>query len=388
MRVADRDLGRALRFARGRAAEAAVGLVVERGVEPHRFLLAAVVLEVHAVAQHVVDRELFRARVEAGAAVWVAIRAGDAGVVALEDGEVVLVERAAGCVQVLVDVRGLRERHDEAADVGVRQHPPERGLGVRRGVGAERGQVLMARALQRLHRDDAHVLLGGLVDDAVEVGPDAVMIGEHHDVEALGRDRGARDALEVGGVGRDAEEADLALLLQAVERLVGVRIEQALDLVAGVDVDQVDVVGLQAAQAALDRLHVRRDRAAGGEVPVRRTELGRDEHTVAVALHGAAHGLFRAGAGIVGRGVEVRDAALDRVARDRFAVLALDGTGAERHVGDGRTRSAEPAIGADAGALPRRQRVRRRFLDHGLEDLADLWLPADVASAPRRARRR
>ena len=60
--------------------------------------------------------------------------------------------------------------------------------------------------------------------------------------------------LEVGRVGRDAEEADLALLLQPVERLVRVRVEQALDLVAGMDVHEVDVVGLQAAQAALDRL--------------------------------------------------------------------------------------------------------------------------------------
>ena len=59
---------------------------------------------------------------------------------------------------------------------------------------------------------------------------------------------------------RDAEEPHLALLLQAVEGLVRVRVEEAFDLVAGMDVHQVDVVGAEAAQAALDRLRVLGDR--------------------------------------------------------------------------------------------------------------------------------
>ena len=76
-------------------------------------------------------------------------------------------------------------------------------------------------------------------------GPGAEVIGEHHDVEAVAVDGRVGDLFEVGCVRRDAEEADLALLLQSIEGLVDVRIEESVDGVAGVDVNEVDPIGLE-----------------------------------------------------------------------------------------------------------------------------------------------
>ena len=52
--------------------------------------------------------------------------------------------------------------------------------------------------------------------------PDPEVVGEHHHVEAAGVDGGVRHLLQVRRVRADAEEARLALLLQAIERLVDV----------------------------------------------------------------------------------------------------------------------------------------------------------------------
>ena len=118
-----------------------------------------------------------------------------------------------------------------------------------------------------------------------KVRPHAEVVGEHHHVEAAGVDGGVGDLLEVRRVRADAEEAHLALLLQPVERLVDVGRHQALDAIAGVDVDEVDVVGLQALEARLHRLDDLRHRRVVGQVAVGDAELGGDEHLVAVALH-------------------------------------------------------------------------------------------------------
>ena len=74
-------------------------------------------------------------------------------------------------------------------------------------------------------------------------------------------------------------------------------------------------------------------------------ELGRDEHFVAMTLHRFAEAVLGAGLGVVGGGVEVVDAALDRLAGDVDG-LAPPGARArtEGDVGDHRAGPAEPAV--------------------------------------------
>ena len=64
------------------------------------------------------------------------------------------------------------------------------------------------------------------------------------------------------------------------------------------------------------------DRAAGRQVSVRRAELRGDEHLVAHVLHGRAEAPLRAGFAVVGRRVEVVDAAFDRLAHDGIGLAS------------------------------------------------------------------
>jgi hypothetical protein len=174
-------------------------------------LLEAVVLEVHPVAEDVVDGEVLGAVIEAGAAVRRAVGAGDRLVVALEQRVVLGREGAARREDVLVDVLGLEEGNHEARDVRVGEHPFEGRLAVGLRVFAEACESVVAGALQGLHRDDAHVPLAArAVDQVAEARPDAVVIGEHHHVEAVRFDRARRHLRQVRRVRREAEEARLA----------------------------------------------------------------------------------------------------------------------------------------------------------------------------------
>jgi hypothetical protein len=137
------------------------------------------------VAEHVVDRELLGTAVQADTAVRRAVGATDQVVVLLQDGDLGGRRFLPGGEQVLVHVLELEERDHGAGDVGVREHPLERRLRIGARLLAEAGQPVVLGALQRLHRDHAHVLLAArVVHDLADRRPQPVMVREHHHVEA------------------------------------------------------------------------------------------------------------------------------------------------------------------------------------------------------------
>ena len=73
----------------------------------------------------------------------------------------------------------------------------------------------------------ADVLGSGAVDDLHQLGPQTVVVGEHHHVEAAAVDCRVCDRLQIRGVGRDTEEAYLPLFLQSHEGLVEILVQQA-----------------------------------------------------------------------------------------------------------------------------------------------------------------
>ena len=148
--------------------------------------------------------------------------ARDELVVALEHRDVAPREGLARGVDVLVHVLGLGEGDHQTAHLRVREHPPEGRLGVGVGLALELRHAAVLGPLQHLHGDDAHV--GGVrpVDELAEPRPGAVVVREHHHVEATVGDGVLGHGLEVGSVAGEAEEADLARFLQLRDRFVEV----------------------------------------------------------------------------------------------------------------------------------------------------------------------
>ena len=165
------------------------------------------------------------------------------------------------------------------------------------------------------------------------------------DVEAL------REAPAVPG---HPGEADLALLLRAARELRPLGVPHHLGIVDRVVEVDVDVVGLQAAQALLEPLE---DLFATH----RRRRLGlRDEHDlVASAGQCTAEGLLGFTALVCVRGVEVGDAAVERVVDQRLVsaeaapteadVGHLDAARAERRPSSHRGRAGCRRVGRGDG---------------------------------------
>src|SRR5262245_59063905 len=83
----DPDLERTAAQAGRAAGGADRGVLLELGVEAHALLLPTVVFEVHAVTEHVVDRELLWTTAEADTAMRRAVGASNLLVVLLQDGD-------------------------------------------------------------------------------------------------------------------------------------------------------------------------------------------------------------------------------------------------------------------------------------------------------------
>ena len=134
----DRDAVRTRPGARRRAAGAQRGIAIERGVQPHALPLPAVVARVHAVAQHVVDRQALGARVagrgRSAAGSSRRARARRSARARRRPRRAATCPTRPGTRRRAVASKNETTRHDT---FGIRQHPAERGLRVRRGVVAE-----------------------------------------------------------------------------------------------------------------------------------------------------------------------------------------------------------------------------------------------------------
>ena len=118
--------------------------------------------------------------------------------------------------------------------------------------------------------------------------------------------------------------------------------------------------------------------ASAGRCPARGAELGGEEHLVAPAADALADRPLAGGVGVVGRSVEVADAALERLAHH---VGARDLRRAEGDVRDVDAGAAETPVGRDPRAPPlaaRRARSERRARE---EDVARDGPPAMEARA-------
>ena len=192
------------------------------------------------------------------------------------------------------------------------------------------------------HGDNADIGLVRLVEDVTEVGIHAEMVGEHHHIEAARVDRCVGDLFEVRRVGTDTEKPHLALFLQAVECFVDVWRHQAVESITRVNMDEVDIVGMQPLQAALDSLDDLGNRRFVAQVSVRDAELCRQEQILAPhVLDGETELVLGPVLGVIGSRVEIVDAALDRQLR-YFA--ALKTTGTDGDVGNHRVGATQAAL--------------------------------------------
>ena len=118
-------------------------------------------------------------------------------------------------------------------------------------------------------------------------------------------------------------------------------------------------------------------------------ELRGEKDLLASARHRAPERSLRARVGIVRRGVEVVDAAVERLAGQRLAAQRLgDPRAAEGDVADHRARPAEPPIVPDSRRRPVRVGIRRDPLDRGNHDVAIRdEVPGLKARQQRRTRR-
>src|SRR6478609_8164409 len=288
-------------------------------------------------------------------------------------------ELHAGGLDVLGDLLGTRGADQRGCDVRVLQHPGDGELGHRQaGLVGDRLEVLHSGQHVVVHEPLDHVgaallvggtralrrLLAGLVlarQDALRDGAphdlaDAELLAGRHDL-ALddapqhGVLRLARDELEAELLGEPDALADLLggpLADADVERLaladdVGKRLHRLLERglgVVAVGLVEVDVVGLQALQRAVDRLH---DVLAGQArvVLAARTggpvDLGEDlQRLPPLALERVAEDRLGLGVGVDVGGVERGDAAVERGphALHRRLVLDLRAVGEPVAVGD------------------------------------------------------
>ena len=152
--------------------------------------------------EHVVHGEPLGTGVETHTAVGGAVAPEDLPVVLVQHCDVLGRHGLARREEVLVDMLRLEKGDHGARDVRIRQRPLERSLRVRVGLVSEIGEALVLRPFEGLHGHHTHVLLGaGSGDDVWKRRPDAVVVGEHHHIEATRIDRGVRNLDQVRSVG-------------------------------------------------------------------------------------------------------------------------------------------------------------------------------------------
>ena len=83
----------------------------------------------------------------------------------------------------------------------------------------------------------------GIVENIRQLGPVAEIIGDHDDIKAVAVHGVTHNFFEPRGMGRDTQKTEFALLLESIEGFVDVRVHEALDGIAGVNMGQVKIVG-------------------------------------------------------------------------------------------------------------------------------------------------
>ena len=244
--------------------------------------------------------------------------------------------------------------------VGIGQHPAERRLGIGGAVLLERPHVVQTRAHEGLHGDDAHVLGLGFLEDPREIGlardeveaaretfvelrVHAEIVRHQQDIHHVPVQRVIQALDEPPGVAGHAREADLALFLRLLHEGVPLGILEPADVVDRMREVHVHVVGLKPLQARFQGAHHRRPALARTGVG-----LGGDEHLVALAPERVADGDLGIAATIALRGVEVVDAAVQRVQHQVF-LAGVEAAGAEGDVGDLESGAAQGDVALHLG---------------------------------------
>ena len=208
---------------------------------------------------------------------------------------------------------------------------PKRSVSERLVVSACQARVRRPRAsgLQGMHADAFglaeadHLALFFAIEQVVVVlhGDEARPAVEVGEIERLG---------ELPGVhGRGADVADLAGLHHIVERFEGF-FDRGF-VVPAMDLVEVDVVGLQAAEALVEFVEdgFAREAAAVGFVAHHAVDLGGDDDGFAagVGLEEAAENDFAVAAGVDIGGIEEVDAEVEGLAEEGLALLFVEGPG-------------------------------------------------------------
>ena len=305
-----------------------------------------------------------------------------------------LLERVAAAGELLAQAVHLGRRHrrgERARGGGVRREELElrhaahggadrQAPGVaqqRRRVGAVVDEQLLLR--RHLHEDHAQVLPVRRRERQLLEPAAAGGVHRHlHAVEVVALDRLRHD--RAVGVARHADEPRHLLLAHLVERLQ--RAVRRLDLrqvggvLEAVQVEQVEVVGLEPLQAGLDVLQ------GGVAGPRGRRHLGREEHVPAAGGHHAADARLALAVPVVHGGVEVVDAEVERALEHRRRLVgrvreeaAAAAEGEDRHLDAGAAQGAVRqfrGLGRAAERGQRRGRAHRQAA--ALQELA----PADT----------
>ena len=187
----------------------------------------------------------------------------------------------------------------------------------------------------------------------------AEAVGDQHHVDQVLLDRVVQAFGEPAAVPRHTTKADLALRLGALGERPPLLVFQARDVVHGVIEVDVQVVGLQAPEAAFQSRH-----HVGLRVALARLTLGAEHHPITGAAQAFTHCLLRPAEAIALGRVEQGDAAIQRMAHQ----IGIVGAGrAEADLGHLESGAPQGDVAPDSRTPGVRRRCdqRRHATAHG-----------------------
>jgi hypothetical protein len=265
----------------------------------------AVVRRVHVEAQDVGHGQALCARAVAVAAHVAVVRAQrfQTGFEhLLVDGA----ERRGHGTEVLVELIHVGDAGDRRTDVGIAQHPFQRGqraaFAVQDSLDALAIGIVPERAVatgHHLHGDYAEACVGGELDGIVDGWSHGEVVGGEQDIEVILASHDGGHQLFLPTVGADAGETDFAGFLRDLLRFEEFVLE-VLRFTLGVEVPDVHVVGADFAEAGVQ--------IGEGLLFSWCGALGGEENLVAAGAQGSAHHALAIAALIAAGGIEIVDA--------------------------------------------------------------------------------